>query len=246
MPRMLIPLCLIMLLSAGAALPRQHAMVCGVAAGFPPYQFTRDGEAAGFDVEVAAAVCSRIGATVRFEQGNWDNVLNLLRFEKIDMVAGMEINAFRNDYFEFSVPYSTRHDVIFVAANSTAKNVEDLFGNVITGDRHSFVELLWKDLGIHRNFRIMQTTTKAESMDLLATGRTVAAVMPLEVGEYLARERGFDVRVLANPDPGSDVAIALRKGHPDLLERINAALRDMEADGELRALKTKWFSRPVD
>ncbi len=246
MLRTLVPLCLIMLLSAGPALPREHDMVCGVAAGFPPYQFTRDGAAAGFDVDVAAAVCSRIGAAVRFEQGNWDNILNLLRFGKIDMVTGMEINAFRNDYFEFSIPYATRHDVIFVAVGSTAHTVEDLFGTVITGDRHSFVELLWKDQGIHRNFRIMQTATKAESMDLLATGRTMAAVMPLEVGKYLARERGFEVRVLANPDPGSDVAIALRKGHSDLLERINAALRDMEAEGELEALKTKWFSRPVD
>ncbi|MBM9532061.1 transporter substrate-binding domain-containing protein, partial [Desulfoprunum benzoelyticum] len=48
-----------LLLSAGPALPRDHALICGVAAGFPPYQFTRDGQAAGFDVEVAAAVCAR-------------------------------------------------------------------------------------------------------------------------------------------------------------------------------------------
>ena len=246
MLRILLPLCLIFLVSAGPAMPQEHGMTCGVAAGFPPYQFTRDADAAGFDVEVAKAVCARIGVTIRFEQGNWDNLLNMLRFGKIDMVAGMEINAFRNDYFEFSTPYSTRHNVIFVAASSTARTIEDLYGNVITGDRHSFVELLWKDLGIHRNFRIMQTTTKAESMDLLATGRTVAAIMPLEVGAFLARERGFDVRVLANPDPGSEVGIALRKGQPELLERINAALRDMEADGELRALKTAWFSRPAD
>ena len=246
MIRIVFLVCLSLLLSAGSALSRDHALVCGVAAGFPPYQFARDGQATGFDVEVAAAVCARIATQLRFEQGNWDNILNLLRFDKIDMVAGMEVNAFRNDYFDFSIPYAKRHDVVFVPANSPVTKVEDLYGQFITGDRHSFVELLWKDLGIHRNFRIMQTRTKAEAMELLAAGRTVAAVMPLEVGKYLARERRFAVRVLANPDPGSEVAIALRKGHPELLEKINRALRDMEARGELRALKTKWFSRPVD
>jgi ABC-type amino acid transport substrate-binding protein len=217
-----------------------------VAAGFPPYQFSLDGQAAGFDVEVAAAVCARLGVRARFEQGNWDNVLNMLRFGRIDMVAGMEINRFRSAYFEFSNPYAKRHDVIFVAANSTAAAMEDLYGQIITGDRHSFVELLWKDLGIYSYFRIMQTKSKEESMDLLAMGQTMAAIMPLEVGNYLARERGLDVRVLANPDPGSDVAIALRMGQPHLLDKINQALRDMETDGELAALKAKWFKEPAN
>jgi ABC-type amino acid transport substrate-binding protein len=246
MSRILLPLCLIILVSAGSAMPQEQNMICGVATGFPPYQFTLDGKAAGFDVDVAAAVCARLGVRARFEQGNWDNVLNMLRFGRIDMVAGMEINTFRSAYFEFSNPYATRHDVIFVSANSTATTVEDLFGQVITGDRHSYVELLWKDQGIYRNFRIMQTKTKEESMDLLAMGQTMAAIMPLQVGKYLARERGIKVRVLANPDPGSDVAIALRMGQPELLEKINQALWDMNEEGELTALKAKWFEEPAE
>ena len=239
-------LCLIILLNAGPAMSQAQDMICGIATGFPPYQFSLDGQAAGFDVEVATAVCARLGVRARFEQTSWDDVLNMLRFGKIDMVAGMEVNRFRGEYFEFSSPYATRHDVIFVPANSTVATVEDLFGQVITGDRHSFVELLWKDQGIYRNFRIMQTKTKEESMDLLAMGQTMAAIMPLQVGEYLARERGIDIRVLANPDPGSDVAIALRIGQPELLQKINQALWDMEKDGELAALKAKWFERPAE
>jgi polar amino acid transport system substrate-binding protein len=66
--------------------------------------------------------------------------------------------------------------------------------------------------------------------------------MPLQVGKYLAALRGLEIRTLVNPDPGSDVAIALRKGHPELLRSINEALRDLQAEGELDALARKWFS----
>ncbi|UTF49171.1 transporter substrate-binding domain-containing protein [Desulfomicrobium sp. ZS1] len=234
-------LLLIFFLSTGLGLAQEH-MTCGVATGFPPYQFAIDGEPAGFDVDVAKAVCARLDASARFEQGEWDNVVSMLLFGRIDMVVGMEVNTFRHEYFEFSTPYAKRHDVVFVSANSTVTSVEDLFGLIITGDRHSFVELLWKKEGIHHKIRIMQAKTKEDSMDLLARGETTAAIMPLEVGKYLAKQRGLKIRVLMSPDPGSEVAIALRKGQPELLKRINEALLEMQTDGELSALSRKWFS----
>ena len=241
MTRLLTVFALIVLLMSGPATAQGQSLSCGVATGFPPYQFTLDGEPAGFDVEVAREVCARLGKEATFEQRNWDDIVSMLIFGRIDLVAGMEVNAFRFDYFEFSTPYSKRHDVVFVPANSNASTVDDLFGLIVTGDRHSFVELHWKEQGIFQNIRVMQTGTKSESMALLAQGKAAAAIMPLEVGWYLAAEQGFDVRVLINPDPGSDVAIALRKGQPDLLQKINDALLDMEVEGALHALQRKWF-----
>lgn len=232
---------LLALLSAAPAMAEEHILSCGIASGFPPYQFEQGGEPAGFDVDVAKAVCARLGLEARFYQGDWDNVLNMLRFGHIDVIVGMESNTFRGDYFDFSAPYAKRHDVVFIPANSTISKVEDLFGRIITGDRHSFVELRWQEQGIYGNIRIMQTKTKVEAMSLLAQGQSVAAIMPLEVGLYLAKEMRFDVRVLINPDPGSDVAIALRKGQPELMQKMNEALEDVRASGELDALKLKWF-----
>ncbi|MDO9584491.1 MAG: transporter substrate-binding domain-containing protein [Desulfomicrobium sp.] len=241
MTRVLTIFAMFVFLIPGSVPAQEQSLSCGVAAGFPPYQFTLDGEPTGFDVDVARAVCARLGKEAIFEQRNWDDVVNMLLYGRIDLVAGMEVNDFRFDYFEFSTPYAKRHDVVFVPANSTVAGVEDLFGLIITGDRHSFLELHWKEQGIFQNIRIMQTGTKEESMTLLGQGRTAAAIMPLEVGWYLAAQQGIDVRVLVNPDPGSDVAIALRKGQPELLLKINDALRDMEAEGELDALQRKWF-----
>ncbi len=244
MNRCLQLLILLLALSPGAATAGGE-LRCGVASGFPPYQFSVNGEPAGFDVDVARAVCARLGLTPRFEQGDWDNVVNLLRFGTLDVIVGMEVNTFRGDLFDFSAPYSTRHDVVFVLANSTATREEDLFGGVVTGDRHSFVELHWQARGIHRNIRVTQTGTKAEAMQSLAEGRSLAAIMPLEVGRHLAREKGLAVRVLLEPDPGSDVAIALPKGRTELRQRLNEILEALRASGELESLARKWFDPPA-
>lgn len=232
-----------LLLNANPASAQEQAVSCGIASGFPPYQFVLAGEPTGFDVDVARAVCARLELNVSFTQAEWENVLNMLRFGKVDFIAGMEVNSFRSDYFDFTAPYSKRHDVVFVPADSTLSTVEDLFGRIITGDRHSFVELQWMEQGIYNKIRIMQTKTKAEAMTLMAQGQSVAAIMPMEVGRYLAKEMGIKVRVLINPDPGSEVAFALRKDQPELKRKMDMALEEIRASGELDALALKWFGK---
>jgi len=233
----------LLLLNANPASAQDQSVSCGIASGFPPYQFVLAGEPAGFDVDVTRAVCARLGLSVSFVQAEWENVLNMLRFGKVDFIAGMEVNSFRSDYFDFTAPYSKRHDVVFVPASSTFSTVEDLFGRIITGDRHSFVELEWMAQGIHKKIRIMQPKTKEEAMTLMAQGHSVAAIMPLEVGRHLAKEMGIKVRVLINPDPGSEVAFALRKDQPELKRKMDMALEEIRASGELDALALKWFGK---
>ena len=233
----------LLLLNADPARAQESTVSCGIASGFPPYQFVLSDEPAGFDVDVARAVCARLGLQISFAQAEWENVLNMLRFGKVDFIAGMEVNSFRNDYFDFTAPYSKRHDVVFVPASSTLSTVEDLFGRIITGDRHSFVELQWREQGIYNKIRIMQAKTKEEAMTLMAQGQSVAAIMPLEVGKHLAKEMGIKVRVLINPDPGSEVAFALRKDQPELKQKLNKALEEIRASGELDALAFKWFGK---
>ena len=239
-------LILFLLFHAPGAAGQDAPLTIGVASGFPPFQFALLGEPAGFDTDVARAVAHRLGRDARFVQGEWDNVVSLLRIGRIDVIVGMEVNEFRRTLFDFTAPYARRHDAVFVLAGSPAWNVEDLFGQIITGDRHSFVELLWRESGVHRRIRISQTGSKEEAMRLLAAGETAAAIMPLQVGRYLAREMKIDVRVLSSPDPGSEVSIALLKGQPGLKAELDAALADMRASGELDAIVRKWFTPAAD
>ena len=60
-----------LLLNANPASAQEQAVSCGIASGFPPYQFVLAGEPTGFDVDVARAVCARLGLQISFAQAEW-------------------------------------------------------------------------------------------------------------------------------------------------------------------------------
>lgn len=232
--------CSVLCLFSNIAYPKNY--VCGVALGFPPYQFQRHGQPKGFDIDVIKVIAKRRGMNLIFLQDDWDLVVNKLRFGEIDFIAGMEVNEIRKRLFDFTPPYYHRYDVVFIKEDDMdTKTIEDLYNQIITGDRHSFIERDWQKKGINNKIRIMQTDNKRESMKLLRSGKTKAAIMPEAVGKYLAKQMGFKIKILVNPDPGSPVAIAVKKGNQDVLNELDTALQDLMKDDEIKALHNKWF-----
>lgn len=230
----------ILLTFSNTAFPKE--LVCGIATGFPPYQFQKDGQVTGFDADVIRLIFSRLSDKFIFFQNQWDNVVNELRYGKIDFITGMEINETRNKLFDFTTDYYHRYDVVFIREdNKEIKKIEDLLNKIITGDRHSFVETYWKEKGIKDKIRIMQTESKEKSMQLLHSGKTNAAIMPKAVGLYLAKQIVFKVKILEDHDPGSPVAIAVKKGNHVLLAKIDKILQDLIEEGEIEKLYNKWF-----
>ena len=215
---------------------------CGVATGFPPYQFSIDGETTGFDADVARLIFQRLGKAFQFRQQSWDLVFNELRFGDIELIAGMEVNALRNKFFDFTRPYYSRYDVIFILDdNQQITKLEDLHNRFVSGDRHSYIETHWKELGTLYDFRIIATESKEKSMQLLKEGRIQAAIMPKAVGLSLAQQMGIGVTILDNPDPGSPVAFAVKKGNHQLLAQIDETLEALISEGEIEQLYQKWF-----
>lgn len=229
-----------LILTTGYAFPKD--LVCGIATGYPPYQFQENGIVTGFDADVARLVFSRVNLKFTFMQEKWDDVIAMLRLGEIDVIVGMEINELRKPFFEFSKEYYHRNDVVFIRAdNMDIKRVEDLYEQIITGDRHSSVEIIWDKKGIKEKIRIMQTENKEESMKLLYEKKTKAAIMPEAVGYYLAKQIGLRVKILDSPDPGSPVAIAVKKKNKELIKILDKALQELIAEGEIDKLYKKWF-----
>ncbi|QDF74778.1 MULTISPECIES: transporter substrate-binding domain-containing protein [Shewanella] len=233
---------LLLCLSLTALAQQTPPTRCGVATGFPPYQFSLNGETTGFDADVARLIFKRLSLPFQFRQQAWDLVFNELRFGDIEVIAGMEVNALRAKFFEFTQPYYHRYDVIFILEdNQQITKLEDLHNEFVSGDRHSYIETHWKELGTLYDFRIIGTQSKEKSMQMLKEGRIQAAIMPKAVGFYLARQMGIKVKILDNPDPGSPVAFAVKRGNQALLTQIDTALGILIAEGEIQRLYEKWF-----
>lgn len=237
--------CLTLLLSLSSALAGDGAVVCGVADGYPPYQYLDgDGTPQGVDVLVARLVFERMGRKLTIRADAWDDVVASLRLGRLDCVAGMEINDRREVFFDFTTPYYERKVVVFLRADEAGvESVTDLKYQVVAGDRDSFVERSLREQGLHRQIRLVQTRSKEHSFEMLKAGTVVAAIAPLEVGLNLARQVGLDVRILDLGDTGSPVGFAVQKGDTDLLSEVDAALRELIAEGRIREILAPWTTR---
>lgn len=223
----------------------QH-LTNGIATGFPPYQFSENSQASGFDADVARLLIGRLSNSFEFKQDQWDNIVNELRFNQIDLIVGMEVNEIRSRIFDFSIPYYYRHDAIFVLEkNQNINQIYDLENQVIAGDRHSYIESLWKQQGTLYHYRIISTQSKEDSMQQLSSGKVMAAIMPNAVGLYLAKQLNIKVKTLENLDSGTPIAIAVKKGNQVLLNKINSTLERLIIEGEIDKLYQKWFSESL-
>lgn len=219
----------------------KNQYICGVAKGFPPYQFIdQNGKSAGLDVEITALVFKTASLDVLFSQDDWEVLLfNLVHKKKmIDMLCGAEITTEREQLLDFTISYYKRRTVLFSLKTNPIKKIEDLYGKIVAGDLHSNFE---KMLGDRKSsIRITKTTTKEESFKKLKEKNVVAVIAPVEVGMYLSKKMGIEIQVFDLGDIGSPVGIAVKKGDKKLIDILNTALKKLINDGQIDKILKRY------
>lgn len=212
-------------------------ITCGMATGYPPFQYLENNQPTGFDYDLLKRVLTDSQQQLELVAAHWDDTVNRLRFNSIDCVTGMEVTAPRKKYFDFTVPYYFRYTAVFVRDElPSIEIVQDLFSKKISGDKHSITETIWQEKHIKDHFRLVQTQSKEKAMQMLASGKTDAAIMPKAVGLYLAKKYNVKVKIVHSNYRGTPVAIAVKKGNAKLLNKLNSALKPLIESGEVNTL----------
>lgn len=210
---------------------------CGMAEGFSPFQSLQRGVPAGFDVAVLQQVAQKAQFDLELVAGRWDDMVARARLGQFDCVVGMEITPARQAWFDFSRPYYQRHGNVFVLQrNERYRDLADLVGQIIAGDRDSVLERELSARGIKKLIRVRETPSKEASMRLLRDGEVAAVVMPDAVAYSLAAGLGIAIRPLQQISlPGAPVSIAVRRGNNELLRRLDTSLAELLAGGQIGA-----------
>ena len=115
----------------------------GTNATFPPYEFTdENGEVAGIDAEIAAAVAEKLGMELDITDMAFESLIPALQAGTIDIVlAGMTVDPERADQVNFTDSYATGVQVVIVPENSDIAPVEQEDGSLA-------VDLTGKTIGV--------------------------------------------------------------------------------------------------
>jgi polar amino acid transport system substrate-binding protein len=247
---MLLPAALLLALAANADPLKIRIATEGAN---PPFStIDSSGTLEGFDVDIAKALCAKMGAECEIAAQDWDGIIPALLARKHDaIIASLNVTADRKNVVAFTKPYYHSPGAFVVRKGTDTKDLSPkaLTGKTVgvqTATNHSaFLE----DKYSRAIVRLYNTV--ADAYRDLGAGR-VDYVMydKLAIYDWLKTPDGAccEMAPLELNDPayfGSGVAIALRKGDDALLQRFNAAIDGIVADGTYAKINAKYFPFPI-
>ena len=127
-------------------IPRRTLLVGCDPDAYPLSYLDESGNYAGFDVELARAVCSRLGWTAQFISVKSENAYDELMSSNVDCVwGGMTLDPDEKD-FTVLTPYLTDELVIITRADTGAKTLRGLKGaSLAISVEQKYMELLQAD-----------------------------------------------------------------------------------------------------
>ncbi len=221
-----------------------RTLVIGSDTTYPPMEYVDDQkQIVGFDIDMMNEIGKLTNAKVQFQTfPNFDAIFAALANKEFDLVvSSVSITDERKKIIAFSDPYLSIGQAITVAAsNTTIKGVDDLKSAKLVGVQGGTTgEEAAKKAGVPEA-QIKRYDTIDLAFQDLANGGVDAVVAdgPPSV-DYASKSDG-KIKTVGEPFTTEDYGIALQQGDTELLNAINAALKEMKANGTMQRLSEKW------
>jgi polar amino acid transport system substrate-binding protein len=241
-------------LSIGSAGAQDKVLKIGTEGAYPPFNnLTADGKLVGFDVDIAQALCDEMKVKCEFVTQDWNGIIPALQAGKFDaIIASMSITPERAEQVDFTNKYYNTPSALAAPKDTTLKGVtkEDLAGKTIgvaTSTTHfNYAEKTYTDSTVKG-----YPSSPEEQLDL-ANGRLDAIQDDIVVlSQWLDTPDGACCKLLGTPNPqpveifGPGAGIAVRKGETDLVNKFNAAIDAIRANGKYKEINDKYFKFDV-
>ena len=245
-------LCAILILPVTASAQAQKLRIASEGTNPPFSVINSSGELEGFDIDIARALCAKMQAECEIVAQDWDGIIPALLARKYDaIVASLNVTEDRKKVVAFTKPYY-RSPSVFVVRKGT--DVKDVSPKALTGksigvqsatNHSAFLE------DVYSRSIVRLYNTVADAYRDLAAGRVEYVLYDkLAIYDWLKTPEGACCEIAPTElnDPayfGSGVAIALRKGDDALVQKFNAAIDGIVADGTYAKINAKYFPFPI-
>ena len=210
-------------------------------AAFPPYEMTTDsGDFEGIDVEVAGAIAEKLGLELQVDDMDFDAALLAAQNGKSDIVmAGVTVTDERQKVMDFSDTYAEGIQSIIVPEDSDIASADDLTGKAIGTQRGTTGYIYCTDDFGEDN--VIAYDDGLTAVQALNNGQVDAVVIDNAPAKSFV-EANPGLKILDTAYAQEDYAIGVAKGNTALLDAINSALEELQADGTLQAIVDKYIT----
>jgi polar amino acid transport system substrate-binding protein len=208
---------------------------------------TPGGRYSGFEADLVHELAERLDlAEVRIVQIPFGDLLDGELGDADLAVSQLTPTDEREDRLDFSTPYVSATPTVLVrdGAVDTAADaalLKELRWAVL--DRSTLTAVV--EERIAPDARPLVVDSRAALLEAMRSGRADAGLLDLPVAQALARDEPFTFEVVGQLSGDEGLAAALPDASPNL-DAVDAALRQMSADGTLDDLTERWFGGTGD
>lgn len=210
---------------------------------YKPFNFKKDGQLTGFDVEIGNELAKRMGLKAKPVTNPWETLIQGLKGNKFDAIIGsMSITPERAAQVDFTDPYYISGAQIFVAeSNNSIKSKDDLKDKIIGVVQSS----TFKDIAQEYTKKIKSFPSDVYALQDLPPGRLDVVITDKMVGINAINEQKVKIKLVGDLLYEDKIGMAVNKGNDELLKQMNKALADMIQDGTYEKISMKWFNRNI-
>lgn len=216
---------------------------------YPPFtSLDASGKWVGWEVEFAEAVCKQAQLDCVITPVAWDGIIPALTSKKIDMIVGsMSITEERMKTIDFSDKYYNTPTGIMGRKDDKFEATPEGVAGKIVGVQVSTVHADYAKAHFTDAAEIKEYQTQDEANQDLAAGRVDAVQADaIALSAFLSSEAGAccDLKGNVADDKailGAGVGIGVRKEDGALKEKLNAAIKEIRANGTYDTFSKAYF-----
>ena len=233
---------------------QQKSITVGFDNTFVPMGFEeKDGNYAGFDIELAQYVSKKLGITVHFQPIDWDMKETELQNGTIDAIwNGYSATDERREKVAFTIPYMQNTQILVVKKTSGIHSVKDMTGKVLGAQNGSSGMLDFEE-----HPEVLKNRVKGEDADQyqsvneaiidLKNDRIDALLIDRVYADYYLTTEGIADQYDTIPSgfESESFAVGVRPADKKLLEALNQAFKELYQEGIFQQISQKWFGEDV-
>ncbi|MFK8795319.1 transporter substrate-binding domain-containing protein [Planococcus plakortidis] len=216
----------------------------GIDTTYPPFEFEKDGEYTGIDIDLINAIAENQGFEIEFNPMDFGGIIPALQAGQLDVaIAGMSITDERKEIVDFSDPYFDAGLSLVVAEdNSDITSLEDLEGKTVAVKSGTTGAQFARDNEAEYGYEISQFEDSPSMFQEVSNGNADVLLEDYPVIAYAIAESDLALKTVGDRLTGDQYGIAVLKGeNAELLEQINAGLQELRDSGEYDEILNKYI-----
>ena len=135
---------------------KEKVLVMGTSADYPPFEFIKNGEVVGFDIELAHMIAEKLGYKLQVQDMKFASIISSIQTDRIDFgISGITSTPEREKNVDFSIRYYVPKLAMVYRKENPILSIEDLNQKVIATQAGTTMEsFLQEKLKIGKVFEL--------------------------------------------------------------------------------------------